>query len=162
MCFLLIRLPRSPTPACLRRIEPNGARAKWLRSSDRYRRCGIIQVAFALSGVGTCNPIHIRHGKQALLAPQRRLVAVLAADVVGYGRLTELHEESTHAWLMRLRSEVLDPGIAAYRGNLIKNTGDGFLAMFDSAHDATQYALAMQRTVTAMTAEQPALSLIHI
>lgn len=91
-----------------------------------------------------------------MLAPQRRLVAVLAADVVGYGRLTELHEESTHAWLMRLRSEVLDPGIAAYRGHLIKNTGDGFLAMFDSAHDATQYALAMQRTVTERTAEQPA------
>jgi adenylate cyclase len=89
-----------------------------------------------------------------LLAPQRRLVAVLAADVVGYGRLTELHEESTHAWLMRLRSDVLDPGIAAYRGHLIKNTGDGFLAMFDSAHDATQCALAMQRSVTAMTAEQ--------
>jgi adenylate cyclase len=96
-----------------------------------------------------------RDGKWPLLSAQRRLVAVLAADVVGYGRLTEAHEESTHGWLMRLRSEVLDPGVAAHRGRVIKNTGDGFLAMFDSAHEATQCALALQRSVISKTAEQP-------
>src|SRR5437667_5052378 len=46
--------------------------------------------------------------------------------------------------------------MAAHRFQLIKNSGDGFLAMFDSAHDATQCALAMQRTVTERTADQPA------
>jgi adenylate cyclase len=86
---------------------------------------------------------------------QRRLVAVLAADVVGYSRLTEAHEEYTHTWLMRLRKEVLDPGIVVYHGHRIKNTGDGFLAMFDSAHDATQCALSLQRAVAAQTADQP-------
>lgn len=85
---------------------------------------------------------------------QRRLVAVLAADVVGYARLTEAHEEATHNWLMRLRSEVLDPGVSAHRGRVIKNTGDGFLAMFESAHEATQCALELQRAVIAKTAEQ--------
>ena len=69
---------------------------------------------------------------------------MLAADVVGYGRLTETYEEATHDWLMRLRSEVLDPGIVAHRGRVIKNTGDGFLAMFESAHEATQCALKQE------------------
>jgi adenylate cyclase len=86
---------------------------------------------------------------------ERRLVAVLAADVVGYSRLTEAYEEYTHAGLMRLRAEVLDPGIAAHRGHLVKNTGDGFLAMFDSAHDATQCALSLQQAVAAQTTDQP-------
>ena len=89
-----------------------------------------------------------------MLSSQRRLVAVLAADVVGYGRLTETYEEATHSWLMRLRSEILDPGIVAHRGRVIKNTGDGFLAMFESAHEATQCALALQRAAIARTAEQ--------
>jgi TolB-like protein/class 3 adenylate cyclase/Tfp pilus assembly protein PilF len=78
----------------------------------------------------------------------------LAADVVGYARLTEAHEETTHNWLMHLRSEVLDPGVAAHRGRVIKNTGDGFLAMFESAHEATQCALDLQRAVITKTAEQ--------
>jgi len=55
---------------------------------------------------------------------------------------------------MRLRSEVLDPGVAARNGRLIKNTGDGFLAMFESAYEATQCALDLQRAVITKTAEQ--------
>ena len=93
-------------------------------------------------------------GRVAFVSALRRLVAVLAADVVGYARLTEAHEETTHNWLMRLRSEVLDPGVAAHRGRVIKNTGDGFLAMFESAHEATQCALDLQRAVITKTAEQ--------
>jgi class 3 adenylate cyclase len=99
-------------------------------------------------------PIGTWDEEAALLTAQRRLVAVLAADVVGYGRLTEAFEEETHTWLMRLRSEVLDPGVAAHRGRIIKNTGDGFLAMFESAQEATQCALALQRAVITKTAEQ--------
>ena len=87
---------------------------------------------------------------------QRRLVAILVASAVGYSRLMEIHEEYAHTWLMRLSSEVLHPGIAAHRGNLIKNTGDGFLAMFDSARDATQCALSLQQAVATHTADQPA------
>lgn len=86
---------------------------------------------------------------------QRRLVAILAADVVGYSRLMEQHEETVHGALMRLRADVLDPGIAAFGGHLVKNTGDGFLAMFDSAQDATQCALALQRQVAAHMAAEP-------
>ena len=87
---------------------------------------------------------------------QHRLAAILAANAVGYSRLMEVHEEYSHTWLMRLSSEVLDPGIAAHHGRLIKNTGDGFLAMFDSAYDATQCALSLQQAVAAQTADEPA------
>jgi adenylate cyclase len=86
---------------------------------------------------------------------QRRLAAILIGDVVGYSRLMETHEEYTHRWQMRLRSEVLEPGVAAHRGRIVKNTGDGFVAMFDSASDATQCAIDLQQAVAIATAEQP-------
>ncbi len=87
---------------------------------------------------------------------QRRLCAILAADAVGYSRLTEAHEDFTHRELMRLREEVLEPGIADHRGQLAKNTGDGFLAIFDSAADATRCALALQQAILSQTKDQPA------
>jgi adenylate cyclase len=91
-----------------------------------------------------------------LLQTKRRLCAILAADVVGYSRLTEAFEESTHLTLMDLRSRVLDPGIAAASGRVVKNTGDGFLAIFDSARDATACALSLQQALARESARQPA------
>ncbi|MCC6175248.1 MAG: adenylate/guanylate cyclase domain-containing protein [Chloroflexi bacterium] len=90
------------------------------------------------------------------VATQRRVAAILVADMVGYSRLMEADEEYTHIWQMRLRAEILDPGIASHAGQVVKNTGDGFVAVFDSALDATRCALFLQRAVTARTAEQPA------
>jgi adenylate cyclase len=87
---------------------------------------------------------------------RRQLAAILAADVVGYSRLMETHEEDTHTRLMLLRSEVLDPGVAAQRGRIVKNTGDGFLATFDTARDATRCAISLQAAVAAHTAGLPA------
>jgi adenylate cyclase len=88
------------------------------------------------------------------LSIRRRHVAILAADVVGYTRLMEAHEDDTHTWLMRLRSQVLDPGVATHLGHVVKNTGDGFIAIFDAARDAVQCAIASQRGVMAATVEQ--------
>lgn len=76
--------------------------------------------------------------------PERRLVAALAADLVGYARLMETDEQGTHERLMRLRSTILDTAVEQHGGQLIKNTGDGFLAVFPSAIDAATCALAMQ------------------
>ena len=86
---------------------------------------------------------------------QRRQAAILIADMVGYSRLMEANEDLTHAWMMRLRSETLDPGIEEYGGRTVKNTGDGFVALFDSARDAIACARALQQSVTAQTAHQP-------
>jgi adenylate cyclase len=68
----------------------------------------------------------------------------------------EVYEVDTHTRLMQLRSEVLDPGVTARHGRIVKNTGDGFLATFDTARDATECALSLQEEVAANTAGLPA------
>jgi adenylate cyclase len=68
----------------------------------------------------------------------------------------ETHEVDTHIRLMQLRSEVLAPGVAAQRGRIVKHTGDGFLATFDTARDATRCALSLQEAVAAHTVGLPA------
>src|SRR5688500_17604685 len=89
------------------------------------------------------------------LAAQRRLAAILVADMVGYTRLMEAHEEYTYLWQARLRSEILDPVVADHAGRIVKNTGDGFVAIIDTARAATECALALQQAVAARTIEQP-------
>jgi class 3 adenylate cyclase/TolB-like protein/tetratricopeptide (TPR) repeat protein len=96
-----------------------------------------------------------RSPSEWLPVTQRRLAAVLVADMVGYSRLMEAHEEYTHRWMMHLRAEILKPGVEGHDGRMVKNTGDGFVAMFDSASDATRCALALQQALTLATAEQP-------
>ena len=72
---------------------------------------------------------------------QRRLAAILAADVVGYSRLMEADEEGTLARMKTLRNDVIDPKVAEYSGRIFKTTGDGFLAEFPSAVDAVRHAV---------------------
>ena len=86
----------------------------------------------------------------------RKLVAVLAADMVGYSGLMGHDEEATYEMLVGLRSAVLDPEIARSGGELIKNTGDGFLAAYPSAVAAVECALAIQ-TALAMEVTGPGL-----
>jgi len=76
---------------------------------------------------------------------ERRLVAILAADVAGYGRLTGADEEGTIARLRHLRGELIDPGIAAHQGRIVKTMGDGLLVEFASVVDAVRCAVALQR-----------------
>jgi adenylate cyclase len=76
-----------------------------------------------------------------------RVLAVMIADVVDYTRLTEAAELETHTRLRALRVETIDPCIVSYRGQIIKNTGDGFLASFDSPVDALRCAVEIQREV---------------
>lgn len=98
----------------------------------------------------------LTNNSERALPVEYRLVAILAADVVGYTRLMEAHEVETYTQLKRLRREILDPGVEAQHGKVIKNTGDGFLAIFDSANQAIECTLSLQQAVTARTAEQPA------
>jgi adenylate cyclase len=67
---------------------------------------------------------------------QRRLAAILAADVAGYSRLIEADEEGTLGRLKALRAEVIDPKVAEHRGRIVKTTGDGLLVEFSSVVDA--------------------------
>ena len=76
---------------------------------------------------------------------ERRLTAILAADVAGYSRLTGLDEEGTHVQLQDHLRTLVDPKIAEHRGRVVKNTRDGMLAEFSSVVDAMRCALDVQR-----------------
>jgi TolB-like protein len=84
---------------------------------------------------------------------ERRLTAILAADVAGYSRLTGLDEEGTHVQL-HLRT-LVDRKIAEHRGRVVKNTGDGLLAEFSSVVEAVRCALDVQRGMAERNAEVP-------
>jgi adenylate cyclase len=76
---------------------------------------------------------------------ERRLAAILAADVVGYSRLVGIDEEGTLAALKALRRSLIDPKVTEHRGRIVKNTGDGALVEFASAVDAVRCAGEIQR-----------------
>src|SRR5665647_3693362 len=75
---------------------------------------------------------------------ERRLAAILAADVAGFSALMERDEEGTYARIGSLRREVIEPRLSEHQGRLIKTTGDGFLAEFASPIAALRCALAIQ------------------
>lgn len=84
---------------------------------------------------------------------QRRLAAIMAADVAGYSRLMGEDETGTLANLKRLRSEVIDPAIEEHRGRVVKLMGDGALVEFASAIDAVECAVNIQREISQDNAE---------
>jgi len=83
---------------------------------------------------------------------ERRLAAVLAADVAGYSRLMGADEEGTLARLKAIRKSLVDPAIAAHRGRVVKTTGDGMLVVFASAVDAARSAIEVQRSMSSENA----------
>jgi adenylate cyclase len=86
---------------------------------------------------------------------QRKLAAILAADVVGYSRLMEADEEGTLERLKTLRNDIIDPKIAEYGGRIFKTTGDGILAEFPSVADAVRHAVDVQRVIAQRNADMP-------
>ena len=93
---------------------------------------------------------------------ERRLAAVLAADVVGYSRLMASDEEGTLARLNALRRQFLEPTIAEHRGRIVKRTGDGLLIEFGSAIDATRCAVQTQQGMAKRNENVPADQRIDI
>jgi TolB-like protein/tetratricopeptide (TPR) repeat protein len=86
---------------------------------------------------------------------ERRLAAILAADVAGYSRLIEADEEGTLGRLKALRAEVIDPKIAEHKGRLVKTTGDGLLVEFASVVDALRCAAEVQAALAEGNARLP-------
>ena len=86
---------------------------------------------------------------------QRRLAAILAADVVGYSRLMERDEAGTHAALKGHRQEIIDPKVTEYHGRIVKLMGDGALVEFASVVDAVECAVDIQRAMAGRNAEMP-------
>ncbi|WP_340627415.1 adenylate/guanylate cyclase domain-containing protein [Bradyrhizobium japonicum] len=107
-----------------------------------------------------CRPIHrtVSNGLNLRAMPQdpprrieRRLSAILAADMAGYSRLMHSDEEPTHTKLAGLLTDAVNPAITEHGGRLVKNTGDGFLAEFPSAIEAVRAAIQFQASVKNLT-----------
>jgi adenylate cyclase len=87
---------------------------------------------------------------------ERRLAAILAADVVGYSRLMEVDEAGTLARLKTVRLELIDPALAKCKGRVIKTTGDGMLVEFQSVTEALRCAVDFQERMTRRNRDMPA------
>ncbi|MCC8938030.1 adenylate/guanylate cyclase domain-containing protein [Bradyrhizobium sp. Arg68] len=92
---------------------------------------------------------------------ERRLAAILAADVAGYSRLTGLDEEGTHLRLRERLRGLADPKISEHRGKVVKHTGDGVLAEFCSVVDAVRCAIEVQRGMAERNATVPQVKRIE-
>ena len=90
-----------------------------------------------------------------MVREQRRLAAIVAADVAGYSRLMGRDESGTLAALKILRREVVDPPIAAHGGRIVKTTGDGLLLEFPSVVDAVRCVIEVQTAMAAQVADVP-------
>src|SRR6201984_1743012 len=99
----------------------------------------------------------MRSGSTALITERvdRRLAAILAADVANYSRLMGADEEGTLARLKALRRELADPKIKEHRGRIVKTTGDGLLIEFASVVDAVRCAVEVQREMAERNAVAP-------
>jgi adenylate cyclase len=91
---------------------------------------------------------------------ERRLAAILAADVAGYSRLMGADEEGTLDRLKAHRRELVDPTIEEHRGRIVRTTGDGMLAEFPSVVDAVRCAVEVQRAMVDRNAGTPKDKLI--
>src|SRR5580693_8931819 len=90
------------------------------------------------------------------MSENRKLAAILAADVVGFSRLAGADEDRTLARLRALRSDLIDPTIAVHHGRVVKRTGDGILIEFRSVVDAVRCAMEMQNGMVERNSGLPA------
>jgi TolB-like protein/class 3 adenylate cyclase len=89
------------------------------------------------------------------MTENRKIAAILVADVVGYSRLAGADEEGTLARLRVLRSDLIDPTIAVHKGRVVKRTGDGLLVEFRSVVDAVRCAIELQHSMVERNAGVP-------
>jgi formylglycine-generating enzyme required for sulfatase activity/class 3 adenylate cyclase len=88
-----------------------------------------------------------RSGEPPRESTPRRLAAIVAGDIAGYSRLMELDEDGTHARVKRIERDLIEPSIAEHHGRLVKTTGDGFIAIFDSPVEAVRCGIVIQQNM---------------
>jgi formylglycine-generating enzyme required for sulfatase activity/class 3 adenylate cyclase len=96
-----------------------------------------------------------RSGEPTRESMPRRLAAIVAGDIAGYSRLMEIDEEGTHARVKRIERDLIEPSIAEHNGKLVKTTGDGFIAIFDSPVEAVRCGIVIQQNMVGRNAAQP-------
>src|SRR5207253_1823468 len=85
----------------------------------------------------------------------RRLAAIVAGDISGYSRLMQIDEEGTHNRVKRIERDLIEPSIAEHHGKLVKTTGDGFIAIFDSPVEAVRCSIVIQQNLVGRNASLP-------
>jgi formylglycine-generating enzyme required for sulfatase activity/class 3 adenylate cyclase len=94
-------------------------------------------------------------GKAVRESSPRRLAAIVAGDIAGYSRLMEIDEEGTHGRVKRIERSLIEPSIASHHGRLVKTTGDGFIAIFDSPVEAVRCSIVIQQDMVGRNASLP-------
>src|SRR5881398_3023559 len=96
-----------------------------------------------------------RTGEPPRQPSPRRLAAIVAGDIAGYSRLMEIDEEGTHNRVKRIERDLIEPSIAEHHGKLVKTTGDGFIAIFDSPVEAVRCSIVIQQNLVGRNASIP-------
>ena len=96
-----------------------------------------------------------RTGEPPRQQSPRRLAAIVAGDISGYSRLMEIDEEGTHNRVKRIERDLIEPSIAEHHGKLVKTTGDGFIAIFDSPVEAVRCSIVIQQNLVGRNASIP-------
>jgi formylglycine-generating enzyme required for sulfatase activity/class 3 adenylate cyclase len=91
----------------------------------------------------------------------RRLAAIIVGDIASYSRLMQADEEGTHVRVKRIERDLIAPSIAEHHGTLVKTTGDGFIATFDSPVEAVRCAIVIQQNLIGRNAALPKHSRIE-
>jgi formylglycine-generating enzyme required for sulfatase activity/class 3 adenylate cyclase len=102
---------------------------------------------------------NIKSGKTGGEPPResmpRRLAAIVAGDIAGYSRLMQIDEEGTHRRVKRIERDLIEPTIVEHHGKLVKTTGDGFLAIFDSPVEAVRCGIVIQQNMVGRNTSLP-------
>src|SRR5713101_3863458 len=85
----------------------------------------------------------------------RRLAAIVAGDIAGYSRLMQIDEEGTHLRVKRIERDLIEPSIVGHHGRLVKTSGDGFIAIFDSPVEAVRCGIVIQQNMVGRNASMP-------
>src|SRR6204780_1961378 len=96
-----------------------------------------------------------RSGDPLRAPTPRRLAAIVAGDISGYSRLMEIDEEGTHGRVKRIERDLIEPSIVEHHGRLVKTTGDGFIAIFDSPVEAVRCGIVIQQAMVGRNASLP-------
>ena len=96
-----------------------------------------------------------RSGEPPREPSPRRLAAIVAGDIAGYSRLMQIDEEGTHIRVKRIERDLIDPSIAEHHGKLVKTTGDGFIAIFDSPVEAVRCGIVIQQNMVGRNTSLP-------
>src|SRR3979411_199437 len=102
-----------------------------------------------------------KSGEPPRAPPPRRLAGIVARDIAVYSRLMELDEEGTHGRVKRIERDLVEPSITEHHGKLVKTTGDGFIAIFDSPVEAVRCSIVIQQNLVGRNAALPQHSWIE-